>query len=228
MIAAAFCAVADLASAPFRTALARSLALTVGILALCGFALEKVVLAVVLLPHAIWLATLIHVLAGLGLAVALLFLVTPVSFVVASFFFDTLADGVETAMAGPLGRGRPLPPAQAAWLGLRFGLLSLGVNALALLLLLVPGVNIVAFFGANAYLLGRGFFELAALRYMPAEAVHELRRHHAPQILLAGCLCAAVATVPILNLATPLFATALLVRVTQPWVRRAPPYSAVV
>ena len=169
-----------------------------------------------------WLATTIHVLTGVGLVVGVTFLVTPVSFLVASFFFDELADHVETAMAGVQGRGRAMPLGPALWIGLKFGLLSLLVNILALALLVVPGVNVVAFFGANAYLFGRGFFELAALRYRPIGEVRELRRVHAVKIFAAGCLPAGLALVPLANLLTPLFATALLVRLAQPLVRRLP------
>ena len=103
-------------------------------------------------------------------------------------------------------------------LGLKFGLVSLAVNLAALLLLLVPGVNAIAFFAANAYLIGRGFFELAALRYRPLDEVRALRRRHGIRIFAAGCLCAALASIPIVGLLTPLFATALLVRLAQPLV----------
>ena len=40
------------------------------------------------------------------------------------------------------------------------------------------------------------------------------------RLFIAGCLPAALAMVPIANLLTPLFATALLVRVAQPILRR--------
>ena len=166
-----------------------------------------------------WASTLLQLATGLGLVVAVAMLVTPVSFVVAGFFFDELADHVETDLAGPAGRGRPLRLGEATRLGFKFGLVSLAVNLAALLLLLVPGLNAVAFFGANAYLLGRGFFELAALRYRPLAEVRALRRRYALRIFGAGCLCAALASVPILQLLSPLFATALLVRVAQPLVR---------
>ena len=104
---------------------------------------------------------------------------------------------------------------------LKFSMLSLAVNLLALVLLFVPGLNLIAFFGANAFLLGRGFFELAALRYCSIAETKVLLRRHAARILLAGCFCAALAAIPIVNLLTPLFATALLVRVAHPLVRRA-------
>lgn len=223
MIKAAVAAAGQIFSPPFRTVLWKTLGLTVLMLALLGVVAEKLVIAYVALPHAAWLATTLHVVAGLGLVVGLVFLVTPASFVVAGFFFDELADHVEAEMAGPAGRGRPMAIGPALWVGLKFGAISLVVNAVALLLLLLPGVNAIAFFGANAYLIGRGFFELAALRYRDIDEVRELRRRHSLRIFLAGCLCAALSAVPLVNLLTPLFATALLVRVAQPIVGRQRP-----
>ena len=222
MIANAVAAAEQVFSKPFRAVFWKSLGLTVLLLAVVAFALEKLVIAYVILSYA-WLATVIHVLAGIGLAIGLAFLVTPVTFVVAGLFFDELADHVEAEIAGPAGRGRPMPLAPAAWIGLKFGLLSIVLNALALLLLVVPGVNLVAFFGVNAYLLGRGFFELAALRYLPRAEVSELRRVHGVRIFACGCLVAGLAAVPVAQVLTPLFATAFLVRVAQPLIRRRLP-----
>jgi CysZ protein len=219
MIAAAFVAADQIFTRPFRHVFWKSIGLTLLLLVSLWAVIERLVVTSVHLPWA-WLATIVHILAGVGLIVGVAFLVTPVSFVVAGFFFDELADHVEADMAGPAGRGRPMPFAPAIWLGVKFGLLSLLVNVVALALLVVPGVNVVAFFGANAYLLGRGFFELAALRYRSMDEVRELRRVYAVRIFLAGCLPAALALVPVANLLTPLFATALLVRITQPLVAR--------
>ena len=222
MIAAAFAAADQIFTRPFRLVFWKSIGLTLLLLAILWATIEKLIVSYVHLPWA-WLATTVHVLTGVGLVVGVTFLVTPVSFVVAGFFFDELANHVEEDMAGPAGRGRPMAFGPALWLGLKFGLVSLIVNIAALALLVVPGVNVIAFFGANAYLFGRGFFELAALRYRPIDEVRELRRIHSIRIVLAGCLPAALALVPIANLLTPLFATALLVRVAQPLIRRALP-----
>ena len=219
MIDKAVAAAEQIFSTPFRAVFWKALGLTVLLLAVVAFALEKVVIAYVVLPYA-WLATLIHLLAGVGLMVGLTFLVTPVTFVVAGLFFDELAEHVEMEIAGPAGRGRAMPLAPAAWIGLKFGLLSMVLNVLALLMLLVPGVNLVAFFGVNAYLLGRGFFELAALRYLPMAEVRELRRIHSLRIFACGCIVAGLAAIPLAQVLTPLFATAFLVRVAQPLVRR--------
>lgn len=218
MIAAALAAADQIFTAPFRSVLWKTLGLTVLVLALFGALLEHLVVTYVHLSTA-WLATGIHVLAGLGLSVGAFFLVPTVSFAVASLFFDELAQYIEETIAGPAGVGRALPVLSSFWIGLKFSLVSLVVFALAIALLLVPGVNIVAFFAANAYLFGRGFFELAALRYVDIEAARELRARHTGRIFIAGCVIAALASVPILNLLTPLFAAAFMVRVTQPLVR---------
>ena len=225
MIAAALAAADQIFTRPFRLVFWKSIGLTLLLLAIVWAIIEKLVIAYVHLPWA-WLATTIQVLTGVGLVVGVTFLVTPVSFVVAGFFFDELADHVEADIAGDAGRGRAMPIGPAVWLGLKFSLLSLLVNIAALALLIVPGVNVIAFFGANAYLFGRGFFELAALRYRPIAEVRELRRVHSIKIFLAGCLPAALALVPVANLLTPLFATALLVRITQPLIRRGLPQPA--
>jgi CysZ protein len=225
MITAAVAAAEQIFTPPFRAALLKTLGATIALLVACGAGLEHLVVTAVVLPHAAWLGTLLHALAALGLVAAAVLLITPVSFVIGSFFFDALAAQVEADLGAAPGRAMPLT--QAIVVGLRFALLSLAVNLVALALLFVPGLNLVAFFGANAFLLGRGFFELAALRYCSDRETRELMQRHSLRILLAGALCAALAAVPIANLLTPLFATALMVRVAQPLLRNRPPQRAV-
>ena len=105
--------------------------------------------------------------------------------------------------------GRPLPLAQSIVISAKFFGIVLAVNFLALLLLLVPGINIAVFFFANAYLLSREYFELAAMRHRPVEEARALRRRHAVRIFVAGFMIAGLVAVPVLNLITPVFATAL-------------------
>ena len=212
MIADALAAFGEILSPPFRSALVKVLGLTLLLL----------IAAVVLLDHGLvlllavstaWLATTISILLGLGLIVGSVFLVAPVSAVVAGFFIDELADHVERDVDPTGPPGRPLSILAAMILSVRFGALSLGVTIVALLLLFVPGVNAIAFIGANAYLLGRQYYEFVALRHLPAVEAEALRRRHAGRIFLAGLVMAALVSVPILNLLTPLFGTAFMVRV---------------
>jgi CysZ protein len=82
-------------------------------------------------------------------------------------------------------------------------------------------VNLVAFYIGNGYLLGREYFELAAMRHIaPAEA-RRLRKANRLTVFLSGLIIAGLASVPILNLVTPLFATAFMVRIYKGLARRA-------
>ena len=198
---------------PFRKVLVRSLALTLAVLALVWVGLDRLVTSYVIAPWP-WLDMLIAIVAGLGLMVALVFLVAPISALVAGFFLDELAETVERSLA-PDHVGRALPGGRAMWLALKFAAVSVLVNIFALALLLLPGINLIAFFGANAYLLGREYFELAALRYRPLDEVRALRKAHGLYLFVCGLFIAALVAIPVVNLLTPLFATAFMVRVHQ-------------
>jgi CysZ protein len=78
----------------------------------------------------------------------------------------------------------------------------------------------VMFFLANAYVQGRIYFELAAMRFHPPADAKRLRKHHAGTIFVAGLFVAAFLSIPILNFATPLFATAFMVHVHKQIMRR--------
>jgi CysZ protein len=84
---------------------------------------------------------------------------------------------------------------------------------LAVPFLLVAGLGAVIFFLATAFLLGREYFELAAMRFRPVAEAKHLRKAHQGTVFLAGLFVAAFVSIPIVNLATPLFAMALMVHV---------------
>ncbi len=212
MINDAMAAFGEILTPPFRSVLGKVLGMTVLLLVGAVALLHHGLLALVVLPYP-WLTALISILAGLGLTFGSVFLVAPVSSIVAGFFIDDLAERVERDLDPLAPPGRPLPILDAVILSVRFGALSLGVTLLALMLLLVPGVNAVAFIGANAYLLGRQYYEFVALRHMSAEEAATLRQRHAGRIFLAGLVIAALVSVPVLNLVTPLFGAAFMVRV---------------
>lgn len=211
MIESAADAARQVFSPPFRTTLFKTVALTLAILALVWLGLEKLITGHIAVDNPT-LATVLSFLTGAGLVLGLAFLVAPVSSLVAGFFLDDMAEIVESAVDPQGPRGTPPPAGQAILLAAKFAGVSALVNFGALLLLLLPGVNIIAFFAANAYLMGREYFELAALRYRPIEEVRALRRRHAVKIFFCGLPIAGLLAVPLLNLLTPLFATAFMVR----------------
>jgi CysZ protein len=214
---AALAAAAQIFTPPFRKVLWKTLALTLALLALAWVGLEKLLVAALALPVAApypFVTAILSFVGGVGLFIGLAFLVTPVSFLVAGFFFDELAEHVEIEL-DPNGAGRAMPLGDATWVAVQFAALALAVNLVALLLLFVPGINALAFFGANAYLFGRGYFELAALRHLPPAEVARLRRANELQLFVVGLVMAGMLAIPFVNLLTPLFGTAFMVRIAR-------------
>jgi CysZ protein len=214
MLQSAIDAVRQILTPPFRSVLYKSLGMTLVLLALAWAGLDKLALSYVTNDHP-WLHAALALATGAGLVIGLAFLIAPLSILVAGLFLDDLAEHVEREVC-PEGRvGRALPAGQALFMALRFALVSAGVNFLALLLLFVPGVNAIAFLLANAYLFGREYFFLAATRFRSIEEADEMRRRYGPQLFVAGLFIAGFVAVPGLNLLTPLFGVAFMVRIHQ-------------
>jgi CysZ protein len=220
ILEAARAAIRNLFSPTFRRVMLKTIGLTLLALIALWFGLKEVFdwLALpwidALLPQAGWagwLSTMAAILAGVGLALGLALLVAPVTAVIAGLFLDDVAEAVERVDYAGDRPGSALPIGAAIVQSIKFfGVVILG-NLVALFLLLIPGVNIAAFFVVNGYLLGREFFEFAAMRHMPEHEAKALRRRHAGTIFLAGLLIAAFVSIPLINLLAPLFAAAMMV-----------------
>lgn len=168
------------------------------------------------LPHwASWLGMVGAILFGLGLALGLALLVGPASALVAGLFQDDLAEAVEQKDFPQDPPGKPVPLLRSIAIAIRFFGVIVAGNLVALVLLLVPGINIAAFFLVNGYLLGREFFEFAAMRQFGEDGARQLRHRHGLTVFLAGLVIAAFMWIPVLNLATPLFATAMMVHLVK-------------
>ncbi|MCS0494685.1 sulfate transporter family protein [Ancylobacter mangrovi] len=198
-------------SREYRRFLWRSIILAVGLLVALGIGSYYALTYFVSLQWD-WANVTLDILAAVGIFAGAVFLVPPVTSLIAGLFVDEVAEQVEANEFNDIQVGRALPAGRALVLSLRFFGLTLAVNLVALLLLLVPGVNIVVFYVANGYLLGREYFQLAALRFRTEDEAALVRRHHGLAVFAAGMIIALVVSVPILNLITPIFATIFMVR----------------
>jgi CysZ protein len=223
MLTAARLALSDIFSPAFRSVTLRSLGLTVLLIAGLWLGLTLLISWAIDLGSYPWLDTLLNVFAGLALLVGLAFLVMPVAALFAGLYSDEVAGAVERVHYGLDPPGRDLPVGEAVRDAIGFALLVLVVNAIALLLLLVPVLNLVAFLGGNAYLLGREFFEAAARRYLGRDQARAARRANSGRVFLCGLLIAALGAIPLVNLLVPLFATSLMVHVCKRTIRPLPP-----
>ena len=92
-----------------------------------------------------------------------------------------------------------------------FAALTILVYLIALPFVFIAGLGFLAFFIATAWLLGRQYFEMAAMRFRSVDDAKAMRRDNGATIFTAGLLIAAFVSIPIVNLATPLFGMALMV-----------------
>jgi CysZ protein len=160
-----------------------------------------------------WITPLLFLVGGLVLG-------PPVTALFASLFLNEVASRIE-ARDYP---GRPAHPASFTTTlraGLKLVALIVGVDLVLLPIeFTAPGVGEVVSVAANGLLLGREYFELAALRHVDLEQATNLRRANGPAIWLGGSVIAMSSMVPIINLVAPLFGTALMVhlfhRIGQP------------
>jgi len=137
------------------------------------------------------------------------FLMVPVASAFTGLFLDEVADAVEA-------RHYPtLPPARRQGLGeamgesLRFLVVIVVANLVALVLYLLSGpVAPLVFWAVNGYLLGREYFQMAAMRRLGRAESTALRRRHAGQIFVVGLLMAAPLSLPLVNLVVPVLGAA--------------------
>lgn len=211
-----FKALGQLGDRRFRKVLLLGIGLTIALLAVITVALVWV--AGLFLPEVVtlpfvgevaWLDSVASW-AIVGLMVILSpFLMTPVSIAFMGIFLDEVADAVEQ-------RHYPnLPPAHDVTIldGLRDAAslilvtILLGILAFGLSFFIGP-LAPVLFWVVNGYLLGREYFQLAAMRREGRAGANQLRRKFNGQVWLAGILMAIPLTVPILNLLIPVMGAA--------------------
>ncbi len=206
MLSAAFKALNDVFSPGFRAILWKALGLTIALFIALIIAIEAAISVFAAFPWP-WLTTLLAWVTGLGLFAAFIFLMAPVTALFAGLFLDDIAALVERRDYPDDPPGKEAGFGASLLMGVQFGLLMLAVFAITLPLwffAIGPAIMVAA----NAYLLGREFFTMIAMRHMPRREAARLRKANAGRIFAAGIIPALLAHVPVLNLFVPLFATA--------------------
>ncbi len=225
MIDAAAKALAQMFTPALRAVLMKAVGLALILIVIIGIILQRVLAALAqhgadwaeqasgFAPHAAWsaLAWVLSVMAGLGIITGALFLMPTIAAFIGSFFVDETAEAVEREYYPAEPFGRALPFFRAIAEGINIAVLSLVVYFCALPFIFFAGLGVIILFLANSYLLGREYFELAAMRFRPAHEARAMRRTNAAYIFLCGMVIAVFVSIPVVNLATPIFATAFMV-----------------
>ena len=225
MIDAAVKAISQMLSPPMRSILWRSIALALVLITVLAIGLQRLLSwfatygegwAEALLGSGYHtplnaLAWVVSIAAGLGVVLGGIFLMPAISSLVASFFVDDVGDLVEREYYPAEEPGAALPLGVATIEGVKTALLTIVVYLVALPSVFVAGAGFLVFFIATAWLLGKQYFELAAMRFRPPAEAKLMRKDNAATVFTAGALIAVFVSIPIVNLATPLFGMALMV-----------------
>jgi CysZ protein len=169
------------------------------------------------------------IVGGLASIVLAVLLFPMVAMITGGVLFDVAAGRVEKLRFPKAAPGRFMKPHEGALAGLKIAGPALLLNVLALPLMFIPIVNVIAFTTLNAFLMGREYFSLAALRYGDWEKVRALRIRFPLTIILAALLPAFLVALPtflpiapfliplvaIVSFPAPLLGAAVMVRLHQ-------------
>jgi uncharacterized protein involved in cysteine biosynthesis len=156
-----------------------------------------------------WLGSLFNI-GGVLLTIALsIWVMVPVASAIIALFLDEVAQAVEA-------RHYPHLPKQAAaklqdqiLVSIRFlGFLILANIGALILSMILPFLAPVVFWATNGYLMGREYFQMAAMRRMPRTQAQELLQRHQGAIWCAGILMAIPLSIPLVGLFIPVLSAA--------------------
>ena len=208
-------ALGQLPERPFRRVLLLGIGLTIALLA--GLTIVLAWVAGLFIPDTVTLfgmtITWLDSVASWATVVLMLLLsvvlMVPVAAAFTGIFLDDVAKAVEEKHYPGLPEVGHIPVMDTLRDSLSLILVTVGVNLVALVLLFFVGpLAPVLFWAVNGYLLGREFFQMAAMRREGREAAIRLRKRHGAQVWLAGTLMAVPLSVPLVNLLIPVVGAA--------------------
>lgn len=138
-----------------------------------------------------------------------IFLMVPVASAITSLFLEDVARAVEDRHYPHLPMVERVPFWDSVRDTVNFLGVLVGANIVAILLyVFFAPFALFIFWGLNGLLLGREYFQLAAMRRVGREQAKQLRKRHFLTIWLAGVLMAMPLSIPLVNLLIPILGAA--------------------
>lgn len=200
----------------FRRVLWRGMGLTIALLIaaclLVNFGINQLLSsawAANLIGNQSWLGALINV-GGVLFTIALsIWLMVPVTSAIIALFLDEVAQAVEARHYPHLPKQTATKLQDQILVGIRFlGILLLANVGALILSMIAPLLAPFVFWATNGYLMGREYFQMAAMRRMPRAQAQELYQRHQGSIWTAGILMAIPMSIPLVGLFIPILGAA--------------------
>ena len=200
----------------FRRVLSRGMGLTIVLLIaaclLVNFGINQLLSsawAANMIGDQSWLGALINV-GGVLFTIALsIWLMVPVTSAIIALFLEEVAQAVEARHYPHLPKQTATKLQDQILVGIRFlGILLLANIGALILSMIVPLLAPFVFWATNGYLMGREYFQMAAMRRMPRAQAQELYQRHQGSIWTAGILMAIPMSIPLVGLFIPILGAA--------------------
>jgi len=192
--------------------IALTIALLFGIYALFLAAINSLgpdVLVLPLVGEITWVKDLLGWGSMLVMVLLSFFLMVPVASAFTGLFLDDVAKAVEQKYYPDLPPAPRIPFRDTLQDTLNFLGILIGANMLAVILYTALNVfSPLAFWAINGYLLGREYFQMAAMRRLGRAGAKALGKQHRFEIWGAGVLMTVPLTIPLVNLLIPVLAAA--------------------
>lgn len=98
---------------------------------------------------------------------------------------------------------------------IRFLLIALLLNCLALVVSWIPLVNIVVYMGLNGFLLGREYFYIVSNLLFSDHDIVAFKEKNSAKLIFAGIIVFFLLTLPIINLIVPLISVVFMVHIIE-------------
>lgn len=162
-----------------------------------------------------WLDGLLDVLGGIAVTVLAVLIFPALTGLVSALFLDAVVDRIEARDFPALPKAAGLGLLAGLRIALRFALVMLFFNLVALVVVwFVPVLNVAVFLLVNGYLLGREYYEMVSLRRWPKAEADARRRRSSMGLLVAGLPLAVAAAIPVVNALVPILGAIHFTRVT--------------
>ena len=200
----------------FRRVLWRGMGLTIALLIaaclLVNFGINQLLSsawAANLIGDQSWLGALINIGGALFTIALSIWLMVPVTSAIIALFLDEVAHAVEARHYPHLPKQTATKLQDQILVGIRFlGILLLANIGALILSMIVPLLGPFVFWATNGYLMGREYFQMAAMRRLPRAQAQELFQRHQGSIWTAGVLMAIPMSIPLVGLFIPILGSA--------------------
>ena len=164
-----------------------------------------------------WVNTIIEWASVAGVFVLSLFLFSAFVSLISSFFVERVVSAVEERHFPQLPAARDTSLLSDVEVSIKFTLLTLVVNMIALpfyiVFLFFPILSAALFYIVNGFLFGREYYDLVSFRRLEKAEAKSLRRGNRGRLFVAGVIIAALSTIPVVNLLVPVLASAFMTHV---------------